>query len=192
MNNYIVANTASGRILSTVEGADDLNPEFAECEVSNTDLHICYSVNATPNYVFTKYWDDENHTVVDKTEMNITFSHPHTEKDFFSEKTIPGITDPETNLPVTIGRAMAGPGDWANDEIDVAPSYLRFNDFDEIIVSSNTVVTISNIPTDTDTRITLNGVEVTPSTTIEVLGSMTVVEIDSPKYFIKTVEIREE
>lgn len=190
---FIVADTVSGRIVSMVEGVDaTANVQMVECEVSNTSLHVCYCPEADPSYVFSKWWNHENHAPVDKIEMSVTFSHPHVEKDFFGGTTIPGIINPETQQPVVISRQMAGPSDWEGDEAEAATSYLRFNDFDEIVVSSNTVVTISDIPNDYDTKITLNGFDIEPSTSINVSGPINVVQIDSPKYFIKTIEIREE
>jgi hypothetical protein len=176
---YFVANTQSGRIDSALEGMNDDNIEaFGDWSIANTNFHVVRIPDGNELTNETKWWDFSANTIMDKTEVSLTYSHTAVDKDFFSNTEIAGIADPETGLPVTIGRADA------EDE----PTLVLFNDFSEITVPANTSVTISDIPTD-DSYIWVNNELVNTTETITVTCPA-IVEIDAPQHYRKDIEIR--
>ena len=176
---YFSANTSSGRIHCHFENLTDDNIEtFGDWNIANTEFHVVRVADGDELTNETKWWDFAANTVMDKTEISLTYSHPHTEADFFSNRTFPDIIDPESGLPATIGRV----------DVPEETTQVVFNDYDIIETAANTSVTISDIPTD-DTYIWVNcqSVNTAPSITVT---CPSVVEIDSPKYYRKDIDIR--
>jgi hypothetical protein len=178
--NYFSANTVSGRIQWWMEGLDDSNiHEYGDRYHSNNEVYICRVESGTVLTPSQKWWNHEAGTSVDKTEISLTYSHAAVEQDFFSDYACPTIEDPlDPTSPVTIGRV---------DDPD-EPTLVLFNDVDVITVVANTSVTISSIPNDGDTDIIVNGQTVDFAESITVIAP-TNVEIDSPKYFRKIIEV---
>lgn len=176
---YFAANTQSGRILSQIEGlTDDTVESFGNLDIANTDLRVVRISDGNELTNETKWWDFTANTVMERTEVALTYSHTHTEADFFSNTEIAGVTDPETGLPPTVGR---------EDAVD-EPTLVLFNDYDIISVPANTSVTISDIPTN-DTYIWVNNDLVNTTETITVTCPA-VVEIDTPQNYRKDIEIK--
>lgn len=176
---YFVANTISCRIDSALEGiTDDTIETFGDWNISNTNFRVVRIPDGDDLTNETKWWDFTANTVMDRTEVSLTYSHPHTEADFFSNTTVEGIIDPETGMPSVIGRVDAP------DE----PTLVLFNDYDIISTPANTLVTISDIPTD-DTYIWVNGQLVVTESTISVTCPGAI-EIDSPKHYRKDIELK--
>lgn len=177
--NYLLANTVTGRILSLAEYEGKSEQII---EVPDTDLILYYQANSTPDIIFKKYLDTETQTLADKTEMSLAYSHPHQEKDFFSDMNFDGHH--------IVSRAPVE--SWDNNEVDLNAQYIIHNDYDEIVVPANTTITISNIPEDLDTIIYVNGLLTSASSSLDINSEVNTVMIDSPKYFIKTIQIVEE
>lgn len=178
--NYFSANTVSGRIQWRMEGLDDSNiHEYGDRYHSNNEIYICRVESGTVLTPHTKWWNHEANTSVNKTEISLSYSHDAVEQDFFSDYACPNITDPlDPSSPVTIGRT-----DDPNEE-----TLVLFNDIDVITVAANTSVTISSIPNDGDTYIIVNGQPIDFAETITV-QSPTNVEIDSPRFYRKVIEV---
>jgi len=178
--NYFSANTASGRIQWWIEGLDDSNiHEYGDRYHSNNEVYICRIETGTVLTPHNKWWNHEANTAVDKTEISLTYSHTAVEEDFFSDYACPNIEDPlDPTSPVTISRT-----DLVEEE-----TLVLFNDVDVITVAANTSVTISSIPTDGDTNIIVNGQAEDFAESITVTAPANV-EIDSPKYFRKMIEV---
>lgn len=176
---YFAANTQSGRILSQIEGlTDDTVESFGDLDIANTDIRVVRIPDGNELTNETMWWDFSANTVMDKTEVTLNYSHTAVDKDFFNEQSITDIIDPETNAPVTFGRADA------EDE----PTLVLFNDYSEITVPANTSVTISDIPTD-DSYIWVNNELINTTETITVTCPA-VVEIDAPQHYRKDIEVR--
>jgi len=178
--NYFIANTISGRIVAHLEG-DDANNAIELGFTANNGLTVVYVENGNVTVPESKWYDVSSNTVYDKTQVALTYSHTHTEMDFFSEVEVPGIVDPESGQTVTIGR-----GDLPEEE-----NLVILNDYDLINVPANTVVTISDIPNDGDTYITINAQPINYANTLSLtVNQNTIVGIDSPKYFDKIIELK--
>ena len=178
--NYFSANTVSGRIQWRMEGLDDSNiHEYGDRYHSNNEVYICRVESGTVLTPHTKWWNHEANTSVDKTEISLSYSHTAVEQDFFSNYACPNITDPlDPSSAVTIGRT-----DDPDEE-----TLVLFNDVDVITVAANTSVTISSIPNDGDTYIIVNGQSIDFAETVTV-QSPTNVEIDSPRFYRKVIEV---
>lgn len=176
---YFAANTQSGRILSQIEGlTDDTIESFGDLDIANTDLRVVRIPDGNELTNETKWWDFTANTVMERTEVALTYSHPHTESDFFSNTEVASITDPDSGLPASIGR------EDAQDE----PTLVLFNDYDIISVPANTSVTISDIPTN-DTYIWVNN-DLVNTTGIITVTCPALVEIDTPQNYRKDIEIK--
>mgnify|MGYP001580086868 CR=1 FL=1 len=177
---YFAANTQSGRIIAPLEGDDDAN-EIELGYTANNGITVVYVENGEFTTPESKWYDTSSNTAIDKTQVALTYSHPHTEMDFFSEVEIPGITDPETGDVVTISR-----GDIPEEE-----TLVVLNDYDLITVPANTVVTISDIPNDGDTYIFVDEQPVDYTDTLTLtITQQTLVDIDSPKYYDKIIDFK--
>lgn len=179
---YFIANTVSGRIFSHLEG-DDADNAVELGFTANNGLTVVYVENGNVTIPESKWYDNSSNTVIDKTQISLTYSHSHTEMDFFSEVEVSGITDPETGDVVTIGRG----------DIPEEPNMVLLNDYDLITVPANTVVTISDIPNDGDTYIMVNNEPINYTDTLSLtITQQTIVDIDSPKYYDKVIELKVE
>ena len=181
MKKYYVANTVSGRIFAEAEGmTDDTIGNFGDRDIANTDLYVCdFDDGDNLNTQDTKWWNHTANTVVEKTDIALTYSHPAVSQEFFAQQTVPGIVDPITGEAVTIGRV---------DNPDEA-NLVLLNDHDIITVSTGTVVTISGIPDDGDTYIHVNSLPVAHTTSLEVTCPA-IVGIDSPKFYPLIIEVQ--
>ncbi len=176
---YFSANTISGRIQYNLENLTDDNIDsFGDLAIANTDFYVVRVADGDELTNATKWWDFSANTVMDKTEISLTYSHSHTEADFFSNTTFADIIDPESGLPATIGRV----------DVPEETTQVVFNDYDIIETAANTSVTISDIPTE-DTYIWVNAQVVNTASSITVTCP-SVVEIDTPKYYRKDIDIR--
>lgn len=176
---YFSANTISGRIQYNLENLTDDNIDsFGDWAIANTDFYVVRVADGDELTNATKWWDFSANTVMDKTEISLTYSHSHTEADFFSNTTFADIIDPESGLPATIGRV----------DVPEETTQVVFNDYDIIETAANTSVTISDIPTE-DTYIWVNAQVVNTASSITVTCP-SVVEIDTPKYYRKDIDIR--
>ncbi len=180
MKKYYVANTVSGRIIAEAEGMTDENiVDFGNRDIANTDLFVCdFDDGENLDTQDTKWYDHTANTVVEKTELSLTYSHPAVTKEFFAQTVVPGIVDPITGEAVTIGRV-----DYPDE-----PNKVLLNDNDTITVPIGTVVTISNIPENTDTYIHVNSQKVAHTTSLDVTCPATV-GIDSPKFYPLIIEV---
>lgn len=181
MKKYYVANTVSGRIFAEAEGmTDDTIGNFGDRDIANTDLFICdFDDGDRLDTQDRFWWNHTANTVVEKTEISLTYSHSAVSEEFFAQTEVPGVVDPVTGEAVTIGRV----------DIPEEPNKVFLNDHDIITVPSGTVVTISGIPDDGDTYIHVNCLPVAHTTSLEVTCP-TVVGIDSPKFYPLIVEVR--
>ena len=181
MKKYFVANTVSGRIFAEAEGmTDDTIEGFGNRDIANSDLYVCdFDDGDRLDTQDRKWFDTTANTVVEKTDISLTYSHPAVSEDFFAQTVVPGITDPITGEAVTIGRG---------DILEEANKVL-LNDHDIITVPTGTVVTISGIPDDGDTYIHVNSLPVAHTTSLEVTCPATV-GIDSVKFYPLIIEVR--
>ena len=186
--NYIVANNVSGEIYYVGEDAS--------IDSANSDMIYLYS-NTVFNDIVTHWWYAENYTTVAKQDINLTYSHSHTTHQPFEEIDVG---------PGTIGRTL--------DEYVYRPEYSElaefvveaetlasewddvitfFPGFDKIEVSGTQDITVSGIPTDPYTVVTLGEsvLDVELDTVIFSSSNNHTLTITSPKYITKTLEIVE-
>ena len=181
MKKYYVANTVSGRIFAEAEGMTDETIEgFGNRDIANSDLYVCdFDDGDRLDTQDRKWFDATANTVVEKTDISLTYSHPATAQEFFAQETVPGIVDPSTGEAPTIGKG----------DMPEVPNLVLLNDHDIITVAVDTVVTISDIPDDADTYIHINSQQVAHTTSLEVTCPA-MVRIDSPKFYPLIIEVR--
>lgn len=187
---FVVANTASSRIVSKIGLEAQSQYSIQECSVENTDLEICWCDDPSAG-VMSHWWDSDNHCSHEKTEMtleydqiaiSIPFFDPY---DYTSEISQAGIAFPDPAEVIAAGDTPV--------PYDISMNKNR----DIMHVPAGGTVTIGNIPTDTDTFINIhqanNNILITDPTdhiTITAIANDVInVGIDSPKYFFKAIDI---
>jgi hypothetical protein len=198
---FLVANTASGRIVSHLETKDlfDVHGEqiVFESKVDDTDLEI---VDCGEGFhdtgqsgVYTHWYDNENRCTHPKTDMQLEYSHLAIQRGFFD-------TFQYNENIASPGIQMVDPADQeANGDPVYDVDINIYSDIDVIYAPAESVVRIANIPTDPDTFINIhrpNGKENTvidqPLEFLDIIalgGEVINVGIDSPKYFLKGIDI---
>ena len=93
MKRYYVANTVSGRIIAEAEGiTDETIVEFGDRDIANTDLYCCdFDDGDRLDTQDRKWFDATANTVVEKTDISLTYSHPAVSEDFFAQTVVPGL-----------------------------------------------------------------------------------------------------
>lgn len=198
---FLVANTSSGRIVSHLETKDlfDIHGEAIvyEAKVEGTDYEIvdCGEGfhNTGQSGIYTHWYDSVNRCTHEKTEMQLEYSHLATPRGFFDS----------FQYNETIGKPGIQMVDPKDQEEHGDPIYHAdtsiYKDIDVIYAPAESVVRIGNIPTDPDTFVNIhrpNGDENTlitrPLEYLDIIalpGEIINVGIDSPKYFLKGIDI---
>ena len=187
--NYLVANSATGEIYYVGE----------DQTIDSANSHMIYLYSNTVfNDIVTHWWDAENYTTVAKQDINLTYSHSHTTHEPFEEinvgpGTIGRTLDEHVYRPEYIGEfseSVIEVETLANDHDDVITFYPPF---DKIEVSGTQDITVSGIPVDPYTIVTLNEsiLDVELGTVTFSSSNNHALTITSPKYITKTLEIVE-
>ena len=198
---FLVANTASGRIVSHLETKDlfDIHGEqiIFEATVAGTDLEI---VDCGEGFhdtgqsgIYTHWYDNANRCTHAKAEMQLEYSTLATQRGFFDRFDYnENITSP--------GIQMVDPKDQEEhgDPVYHADTSI-YKDVDVIYAPAGSSVRIGNIPTDPDTFVNVfrpDGEESTvfsePLEFLDIValeGEVIHVGIDSPKYFLKGIDV---
>ena len=186
--NYLVANSATGEIYYVGE----------DQTIDSANSHMIYLYSNTVfNDIVTHWWDVENYTTVPKQNINLTYSHSHTTHEPFEEVNFGPGTIGRT-LDEYVYRAEFNESDATVVEVETLASnhddvITFYPPFDKIEVSSTQDITVSGIPADPYTVVTLNesALDVELGTVTFSSSNNHILTITSPKYITKTLEIVE-